>query len=361
MKGWVFHIPTLPQIGQPPREMRGSVPHSESGIALLLVLLFVVLLSAIVVEFTYEMRIEAVITRNQTDKALAEIAAKSATAVGMALLQQDLDNLDGASGGSFDAFTDVWAAGMPYQEINDGVMRCTITDEYGKLNVNALFRGNGRGEPNPAVEMVLRKLFEIRGLSQDPVDAIMDWIDPDDEPRPTGAELEYYSSLGVPYGCKNAPMDSVEELLLVRGITPEVFFGDPTGEVPRLPLYELLTVYGSEDGTINANTAPEELLYIIGEATGRSGIAQVIVQARQESPFQSEDDLVARGITERRQRNPRGQSTPTDISFGVAGRVYRIYGDGFSHDASVRIESYVFRDPRGGPNALRVLDWRLVQ
>lgn len=339
---------------------RQSQGGRNRGLALLLVLLFVVLLSAIIVEFAYEMRIEAAISRNHIDHMLAQIAAKSAVATGMSLLRQDLDNLDGASGGTFDALTDVWATGVPYEEINGAVMRCTVSDEYGKLNVNALFR-DGRGEPNPAVEAALRKLFELRGCAFDPVDAIMDWIDSDDEPRQNGGESEYYSSLGVPYSCKNAPLDSIEELLLIRGITPEVFFGDPLADPPQLPLTELLTVFGPADGTLNANTASEELLNIVGEASGRTGLAQLIVQARQETPFQTEDDLVARGIVERRQGGRAAQGAPPEISFGVAGRVYRIHGDGYSHNASVRIEAYVSRNPRGGGNALRILDWRIVE
>lgn len=341
------------------REQRGF--NGEAGVALLLVLLFVALLTAIIVEYAYEMRIEAALARNHLDRMYAELSAKSAVAAGMALLQQDLDNLDGASGGSFDALTDVWAEGVPYQAINEGAMRCTISDEFGKLNVNALIQGP-EGEPDAAIELALRKLFELRGAVEDPVDAILDWIDSDDEPRPNGAENEYYTGLPAPYSCKNAPLDSIEELLLIRGITPEVYFGDPLAEIPQLPLPELLTVHGASDGKVNANTAAQELLDILGEATGRTGLGQLIVQARQEAPFQSEDDLVARGIMEpSRSGNRPSQGAVPQLSFRVAGKVFRIQGDGMSREASVRIEAYVLRDAQGSGGGFRTLDWRIIE
>src|SRR5690606_37078893 len=52
-----------------------------------------------------------------------------------------------------------------------------------------------------------------------------DWLDADDEPRPLGAEIDYYSGLSPAYACKNGPLETVEELLLVRGVTPRLLFG----------------------------------------------------------------------------------------------------------------------------------------
>lgn len=68
-------------------------------------------------------------------------------------------------------------------------------------------------------------LMALPGMTLDVADAILDWLDEDDEPRPYGAELEYYSTLPTPYAPKNGPIDSVEELLLVKGVTPEMLFG----------------------------------------------------------------------------------------------------------------------------------------
>src|SRR5262249_57796060 len=55
---------------------------------------------------------------------------------------------------------------------------------------------------------------------------ILDWIDADSTPRSTGAEDDYYMGLNPPYHCKNGPLDSLEELLLVKGVTPQLLFGN---------------------------------------------------------------------------------------------------------------------------------------
>ncbi|MCH5374078.1 MAG: type II secretion system protein GspK, partial [Planctomycetes bacterium] len=68
-------------------------------------------------------------------------------------------------------------------------------------------------------------LMALPGMTVEIADAILDWLDEDDEPREFGAELEYYSSLSPAYAPKNGPLETVEELLLVRGVTPQLLFG----------------------------------------------------------------------------------------------------------------------------------------
>lgn len=74
------------------------------------------------------------------------------------------------------------------------------------------------GLPNP--------LMGIPGMTLEVSEAIFDWIDADDEQRANGAENEYYQSLAPPYECKNAKLETLDELLLIRGITPQVLFGE---------------------------------------------------------------------------------------------------------------------------------------
>jgi hypothetical protein len=81
-------------------------------------------------------------------------------------------------------------------------------------------------------------------------DAILDWLDPDDEPRELGAEVDYYSGLTPPYGAKNGPVDTVEELLLVRGVTPQLLFGSDINRNGQLDEHELL------QDTSNTSTDP---------------------------------------------------------------------------------------------------------
>lgn len=91
-------------------------------------------------------------------------------------------------------------------------MVITVEDERGKLPLNKL-----------ADEQV-RALFEELGASGRSLDiqtdALLDWLDDDDETRPNGAEIDYYRALRI--APRNGEMRSVEELMLVRGITPQV-------------------------------------------------------------------------------------------------------------------------------------------
>ncbi len=326
--------------------------HRETGVALLLVLLFVALLAVIISAYVYDMRVEAAFVQNHVDTLGARVAAKSAIAMGMGVLQQDL--IDSAESGlePFDAFTDIWAEGVPVTSINSGVMRCSIADEFGKLNLNALII-SPEGETNEVLEYALRILFADRGVEEDPVDAILDWLDPYDDARPNGASSEFYESLDTPYSSKNGPMDSIEELLMIRGITPELYFGDP--ELGQVPLTELLTVHGHRRGRINANTAHPELLVAIADALGQPGLADVIVQSREELPFENEDDLRARGVIDPRGDDSTGQGSNLFIT---QTRVFRLRGDGMVHGAKVRIEVFARRQPGSGGGSFRILDWR---
>jgi DNA uptake protein ComE-like DNA-binding protein len=76
--------------------------------------------------------------------------------------------------------------------------------------------------PNPNGQAAL---MELPGMTLEIADAILDWLDADDEPRAYGCERSYYSGLNPPYAPKNGAFSSVEELLLVRGVTPQMLFG----------------------------------------------------------------------------------------------------------------------------------------
>jgi hypothetical protein len=99
-------------------------------------------------------------------------------------------------------------------------VRYGLEDESVRINLNGVLLAD------EALEGAGRTLLmTLPGMTEDVADAILDWIDEDDEPREYGAEIEYYGSLNPPYSPRNGPLLSVEELLLVRGVTPEAFFG----------------------------------------------------------------------------------------------------------------------------------------
>jgi type II secretory pathway component PulK len=99
-------------------------------------------------------------------------------------------------------------------------IRFGIQDESARLNLNALLVMD---KQIPGIGREL--LLALPGMTEDVADAILDWMDEDDEPREFGCEAEYYLTLDPPYQPKNGPLETIEELLLVRGVTPTLLFG----------------------------------------------------------------------------------------------------------------------------------------
>jgi len=95
--------------------------------------------------------------------------------------------------------------------------RFGVLDESSKINVNALVATSA----DRAYEILLK----LPNMTEEIADAIIDWIDTDVEARANGAENEFYGGLSNGYRCKNGPLDTLDELLLVRGVTPQLLFG----------------------------------------------------------------------------------------------------------------------------------------
>ncbi len=101
-----------------------------------------------------------------------------------------------------------------------GVIRYGLTPESGKLNINY-------ATEEQITRLIEPLLIELNVENpQELIAALLDWLDPDDEPRESGAESEYYQGLDPPYDAKNGPLDSIEELLLVKGWTAAVVYGE---------------------------------------------------------------------------------------------------------------------------------------
>jgi DNA uptake protein ComE-like DNA-binding protein len=110
-------------------------------------------------------------------------------------------------------------------EGNASGVRYGLEDESARLNLNALTwietQGQALGQETAGRDL----LMALPGMTEETADAILDWLDEDEEPREYGAESDYYSSLSPGYAAKNGQLETVEELLLVRGVTPQLLFG----------------------------------------------------------------------------------------------------------------------------------------
>ena len=131
----------------------------------------------------------------------------------------------------------------------------------------------------------LKKVLDYAGMppesQQEIVDCIMDWRDADKDHHLSGAEDDYYESLDPPYKAKNRNLDSVEELLLVKGFKPEYLYG--SNDIR--PMYDLITTSG--DGSININTVSRDVLEMMG--TG-SDVIDAIFKQRTKRDWRRQTD-----------------------------------------------------------------------
>jgi general secretion pathway protein K len=129
------------------------------------------------------------------------------------------------------------------------------------------------------------------------VDSILDWRDTNDFYRANGAENDYYLSLKDPYYCKNGNLDSIEELLLIRGVTPDLYHGKKgtsqgeEGSADRVGLKDIFSIYSlGEQVDINSAT-PLVMNMVLGIPRE---VSQQMVTAREEKPFENQQDLLNR-------------------------------------------------------------------
>jgi type II secretory pathway component PulK len=113
----------------------------------------------------------------------------------------------------------------------DALPRAGLTTETAKFNVNRLLElendTDETTDPYTAVSF-------IPNMTEDICNAILDWIDSDEEARAGGAESSTYEALAVPYSARNAPMQSIDELLQVQGVTPQLFYGEDANRNGRM-------------------------------------------------------------------------------------------------------------------------------
>lgn len=250
--------------------------HDERGVALLLALLVLALLVALILEFDTDARREFREAAAFRDNFKATVLTRAAVQAARAVLQQDLLR-DKQTGQLYDSTTDLWAFPIQKYAIGDGLMTAQIEDERGKLNLNDLAAGV---DPNAKKTKILRfkRLFSLLQINPDLVDAIVDWVDADDIPEPAGAESVYYQSLRPSYRAANAPLQTVREIRLIKGMTAEI--------LDKLLRY--VTVYPQEgESRININTADFIILQALDPRITQS-MAGEIIQSR---PFKTIQEL----------------------------------------------------------------------
>lgn len=209
------------------------------GYVIFAVLIVVVVLSLVAYRFTDSMTAEYKVGARANDAAQAKAAAVSGLHYAAAVLSDratfaselDSDPFDNedifarvevpAGGGATarkKAYFDVRCV-APSADGGGYEQRFGVIDEGGKLNINSMIALDATGEA------LYNALLKIPNMTPEIADAIVDWVDADDTKRASGAESSEYSSLPNPYKAKNGPLNSLDELLLVQGVTPELLYG----------------------------------------------------------------------------------------------------------------------------------------
>lgn len=247
---------------------------SKQGIALLMVLWVLMILMVIVLSFSYLTRTEALGTlayRNSVaNKFLAEAGIQRAV---MEVLYRNQNRALPPVEGQ-----EVWRldASQHTVQTENGHYTISIIDESGKVDINK------------TPEVILKNILLNRGLKEEEadtiVDSIQDWRDPDDLHRLHGAESDYYMSLKNSYKARNADFETMEELLLVKGVTSELLHGGGRGG-----LIDILTV-NAKAGKINLNAASREVLQAIPGMTAE--LADALIANRSAQPSLSMQEVL---------------------------------------------------------------------
>jgi general secretion pathway protein K len=239
-----------------------SYLRKKDGIALIITLMVVALVVAVVVEFNRTAVADLEISGNFSDEIKVTYLAISGVNVIRNLLW--LEGLNKRE----DTLLDEWANGKAYFEsanalLDAGKVEGEIIDECGKIAINSLV--GEKGQFNETQRQIWERLLKQSrfGLTEEEVQSIIhgvkDWIDEDSEVTGIfGAEDTSYLSRG--YHCKNGPLHTLEEMLLINGISKQIFYGNQKREGIR----SYFSPYNTRS-KINLNTAPLPILMALSD------------------------------------------------------------------------------------------------
>jgi general secretion pathway protein K len=307
---------------------------NERGMALVITIFVIALVTVLVLEYHFDATVELELAANYADDVQAYHLALSGISFARALLLRDDDaddgmqdlwysmslvpacfppqqllSMAGEGGGGETMFLDRSTEdGQTQDGASDG-QRCVslrIVDEQSRLPMNALMPQGESADPNPVWRQIFEAFLVNFQIDEDVLDALVDWIDKDDQPVGIGgAERTHYAGLEHPYEPPNKPMRSVAELRQIRGFDYEtlakLFPGRPPEALADIDLgtNRYVTVYGGQDARVNLNTADEEVLRALFDGLQAGVVADLVEEIntrRQEEQFrnlQAVNDLIA--------------------------------------------------------------------
>lgn len=191
--------------------------HRTDGTVLIVTIWVVLVLAGLALVFARSMRVAAIVSANHIASLEAECIAAGACDYIRAQLASGEEE-EATSSTDDDAYRArqvgegyFWVLHSNLEDDDDYAYG--LTDEAGKINLNSA-----------SEEMLLN----LPGMTAELAASIIDWRDEDSEVATGGAEDEYYLLQSEPYNCKNAPLQTVEEILLIKGASEELLYGEDT-------------------------------------------------------------------------------------------------------------------------------------
>jgi general secretion pathway protein K len=245
-----------------------AMPARQKGLALITAMLVVAIAATTAAYLSLDQQIWLRQAQNLSDRAQAEVVRVAALEWAIIILVKDVKDNPKS-----DDLTENWAKPLPPLAVEGGQVTGLITDAQGLFNLNNLVRNGKPSAPDIGIFQHLLLSFSI-----DPnlTDAVVDWIDTDSNTLPYGAEDLDYLQMKTPYRAANQPMQSVDELRLVRGYTPEI--------VEKLRPWITALPQPTE---INVNTAPKEVLSALFYTLPAPAIEQIVSQR----PYKDQAEL----------------------------------------------------------------------
>ncbi|MEK7759113.1 MAG: type II secretion system minor pseudopilin GspK [Pseudomonadota bacterium] len=265
-------------------------PRHQRGLALITAVLVVAIVATVATTLALGEQVWFRQAQNMSNRAQAESLRQGALNYAAILLTRDgKDN-------KTDHLGELWAKPLPPLPVEDGMIAFTVSDAQGRFNLNNLVQPNGA----PSSDHIVMFQRLLIALSLDPglSGALRDWLDTNTTvDGPGGAEDIEYLSLPQPYRSANQPLQSVDELRLVKGFSAKIV-------EKLLPYVTALPV----PTTINVNTAPDQVLAALFTNLPASAL-QPVLDSRVNQPFAGPEQFIA--------RMPAGTPAPPPSLYGI--------------------------------------------
>jgi general secretion pathway protein K len=225
-----------------------SLPKGQRGIALLVALLTVALAAVLIAGLLDRGELALARTRNTLRTEQAEAYAQGLEAYAAEVLLKDL-----ADDPNIDTNADIWAAGLPPQQVAGGLITGSIHDLNGCFNLNNLADANSG---NAATSLkIFQRLLDARGVTRDIAGFTKEWLGIGTTSGSDATDA-YYLAQAVPYRSAQRAFAHVSELRLVRGVTSDIY--------ARIAPYVCALPTGTR---INVNTASVPVLQALATMT----------------------------------------------------------------------------------------------